>query len=551
MPFNNMNNNYQASRYIVDADGTTPFSTVQSAIDQVVTDGLTSATVLIRPGIYNETLVLVSGIDLQGSEGEVTIVGAHTPPAAGTLNLTNITFESLTDILLDAATAGTCIIRFYNCQFNLTGLNGYVFDLPNWVGDLTIESCTEVNGSNDSISFNNTSAALTIIDSFVGGGTVGANITGVTRIRNTTITCLTAVSGNAFVHINDATIDGTMTVTTPAQAEIYNSYMTTDDATACLIDDSTNHVYLGNVVMNSSAADVIDTTLIGGQQLHLGEVTFMNGSGVSGNIVTILDSYCDASNIRTLGLLNLPETNAASTKGVIYFGSDPVINAMGTDNIFAGSGAGNLALTVGSATDNVGIGANALNSLTTGTKNVAIGSAAGTNITTGSNNVLLDNAGIAAENQTIRIGTAQTANYQYGIYQASSGATKEFVFVDSNQKLSSSSLGFTQWLKTTVSLTAAVNKGYVVDMAIPGLCSILLPPASILGDVLEITGLSAAGWSITQGAGQVIHFSGVDTTPGVGGSLSSTTRYDSIKLVCTVANTEWNVLSPNGVFVIV
>jgi hypothetical protein len=53
--------------------------------------------------------------------------------------------------------------------------------------------------------------------------------------------------------------------------------------------------------------------------------------------------------------------------------------------------------------------------------NIAIGVAAGTNLTSGSNNIDIGNQGVAAESNTIRIGTksTQTATYIAGIYGTS------------------------------------------------------------------------------------------------------------------------------------
>jgi hypothetical protein len=42
---------------------------------------------------------------------------------------------------------------------------------------------------------------------------------------------------------------------------------------------------------------------------------------------------------------------------------------------------------------------------TTGSNNIALGTQAGLNLTTGSNNIDIGNAGLAAEGNTIRIGT--------------------------------------------------------------------------------------------------------------------------------------------------
>ena len=73
-----------------------------------------------------------------------------------------------------------------------------------------------------------------------------------------------------------------------------------------------------------------------------------------------------------------------------------------------------------------------------------------------------------------------------------------------------------------------------------------MPSTSTLGDVIEIVLDGATTWTITQGAGQSIRFSGSTTTVGVGGSLSTTGTGDAVRLVCETANLKWVALSAIG-----
>ena len=67
--------------------------------------------------------------------------------------------------------------------------------------------------------------------------------------------------------------------------------------------------------------------------------------------------------------------------------------------------------------NNIAIGANALVHNTTGSFNIIIGDSSGTNLTTGSNNIDIGNLGVAAESNTMRIGTqgTQTSTFIAGI----------------------------------------------------------------------------------------------------------------------------------------
>ena len=67
--------------------------------------------------------------------------------------------------------------------------------------------------------------------------------------------------------------------------------------------------------------------------------------------------------------------------------------------------------------DNIAIGDSALDVNSSGSGNIAIGVAAGGNLATGDNNINIGNLGVAAEADTIRVGTegTQTATFVAGI----------------------------------------------------------------------------------------------------------------------------------------
>jgi hypothetical protein len=102
---------------------------------------------------------------------------------------------------------------------------------------------------------------------------------------------------------------------------------------------------------------------------------------------------------------------------------------------------------------------------------------------------------------------------------------------------------------TGTSASAAVNNGYSANNA--GLVTVTLPTTAVFGSVVRVAGQGAGGWLIAQNAGETVHFGSTDSTTGVGGSLASTNRYDAVELLCTVADTEWVVLSSVGNITIV
>ena len=86
--------------------------------------------------------------------------------------------------------------------------------------------------------------------------------------------------------------------------------------------------------------------------------------------------------------------------------------------------------------NNTASGVGSLNSNTTGIGNIALGTNAGFNLTTGNNNIDIGNLGVAAEANTIRVGTegTQTATFIAGI-SGTTVAKSVAVFVDATGHL--------------------------------------------------------------------------------------------------------------------
>lgn len=111
-----------------------------------------------------------------------------------------------------------------------------------------------------------------------------------------------------------------------------------------------------------------------------------------------------------------------------------------------------------------------------------------------------------------------------------------------------SGIGWTEVTGTTQSMVA--DSGYVANNA--GVVTFTLPTTAAFGTALTIIGKGAGGWAVAQNVSQVIQIGSVGSTAGVGGSIASTNRYDSIELICTTANTVWTSMgSPQGIITIV
>ena len=110
----------------------------------------------------------------------------------------------------------------------------------------------------------------------------------------------------------------------------------------------------------------------------------------------------------------------------------------------------------------------------------------------------------------------------------------------------SSSSGTTSWTVVTGTTQAmSVNSGYISNNA--GLVTLTLPSTAAVGSIIQMQGLGAGGWQIAQNSSQLIHIGSQVTTTGVSGFLASTNQYDSLTLLCVVANTTFTVLGgPQG-----
>lgn len=313
--------------------------------------------------------------------------------------------------------------------------------------------------------------------------------------------------------------------------------------------------------------------------------------------------------IITAGNLDIPAT-ASNLIGSIVQGGQRFIHSYGTNNIFIGEDAGNYTLTIANAKENVGIGSNVLSSLvgtlatnaqrntaigynsqaattegshnssfgrnsltllTTGNNNSAFGSTTGSGLLTGSNNIMIGNSagsayagaesnnivighvGLITENATIRIGTngTQTSCFIQGIAGVAVANEQPVVINTVTGQLGVGNFGGITWQVVGVNSVMAPNNGYLVNAG--GAITLALPAVSAQFDMIEIVIISGGGstFQITQAAGQAIGIGNNATTIGGAGSLTSRAQGDSIRMICTAANTVWQVLSSTGNFTVV
>jgi hypothetical protein len=306
------------------------------------------------------------------------------------------------------------------------------------------------------------------------------------------------------------------------------------------------------------------------------------------------------------GNLTLPTTS--SSAGNILINAERFVHHYGTGNTFLGALSGNYTTTgtfntglgqevltavtsggsnalvgyqagkaLSSGGNNQALGSQNLLALTTGTNNTATGPGAGYQLVSGSHNVLLGgtgatqvgknytgaessnilihNIGTLGESNTIRIGTQgagagqQNQFFAAGIYGVSV-TTPQTVTIDSNGQLGSSATFGMTWSTVTVAgpTALAVNSGYVINFA--GTATLTMPTVATVGSVIEILQLDRTvgdGFSIDCN-GRTI-YKGTSTAVATLSYANSAAPDDlggTLRLICVVENTTWQVTSSTG-----
>lgn len=106
-------------------------------------------------------------------------------------------------------------------------------------------------------------------------------------------------------------------------------------------------------------------------------------------------------------------------------------------------------------------------------------------------------------------------------------------------------VGGLTWAVVTADATIAANTGVISNKAGTRLV-LTLPTTAAVGDIFEVAGINATGWRMAQNASQMIHFDGSTSTTGTGGYIESQSTRDSVKVLCVVANLQFQVLSSVG-----
>lgn len=97
------------------------------------------------------------------------------------------------------------------------------------------------------------------------------------------------------------------------------------------------------------------------------------------------------------------------------------------------------------------------------------------------------------------------------------------------------------WIVVTVNTTMSPNTGYIANSL--SVINLTMPSVAPVGSIIEVCSINGSGgWSVILNGGQSIIYNTTTATT----SITSTNSSDTLRMVCTVANTQFIVLSGDG-----
>lgn len=468
---------YPITPYVVGASGQAGYTTIQSAISAA--SGAGGGLVFIQPGTYTEDLTLADGVSLFGSsESDTIIIGTHTPPASGAVNIFRCTFQDASAIFSSAA-AGTATLLIEDCTFTVT--NGFTFDLANWAGAIAVFDIGS-GGTNDGFINNTGGATLFLIAATLGVGTGQTMISsGSVTMEEVVLQCpWDAQTGSSITCLYDQFTSPT-TFSNNSTGTFTHCYWSTG-ASAAITMSSSGAVTLANCAVNSSNNPAIAGA--GAGTLTIGTTTFLDNSSLAGTLTTAFDN--------------------TTTGGVTSTGSS--VFDSGTFTVTSGTNAINISADAAATTVNVGTGAAA--------KTVTIGSANTTSATTiaaGSGGINVD--GVTLINDSVNsntsintgtsTGTVSVGNASAGAITVDTGAgisldaatASNFTVTGAGQDLTLASAG------GSVAISSTENAASAVSITANGGTSETITVTASQGTGVASIGLTSTAGGITASSG--------------------------------------------------
>jgi len=273
--------------YVVGPSGEAGYTTIQAAIDAATAAGGTNM-IWVQPGTYTEDLNITSSITFMSIDGAATITGQHTPPTSGAVTFDGFVLTSATNILNSAA-AGSTVFNINNSFIIIT--NGYIFNLPNWTGEILMDNCGEAS-TNDGVINNATgSSDIKLINVEMGAGTGNTMQLngggGFLRFDTCNVNCPVNMVGSGEVLFQNGVRFGeTVTIGGSLQGfSLETCWMDTDGtplSTAALVYNSSGDFILTDGSISSTNTPAIDGT--GSGTITLAGISFTHDDTFSSSL---------------------------------------------------------------------------------------------------------------------------------------------------------------------------------------------------------------------------------------------------------------------------
>ncbi len=333
---------------------------------------------------------------------------------------------------------------------------------------------------------------------------------------------------------------GTPTALTAAHYAVYTLYVSKDNLNAAT---PTYFAVLNTAQFTTLTA--ANTAITNGttakasgelQQLEICQLGYIIYHATTSSIVSVIISKTTLKSSTTntgTNQASLVNVDTSAFSGWLGAGDTNVQQSLNDlDQVLIGGSAGQVALSQGAAaqplykTPTSGTGTTVTTNATTlsWALSVPVSIANG-----GTNATSMTNTDGVAYYDGTRIVTTTVGSA--GQVLESQGAGSPPVFTSATNLLS--------WSAISASQTLVVNNGYFCTGG--AALSLALPAVAPVGSTIIISLDGSTSWTITEQTGQSIRASSKTTTVTTG-SLTSTAQGDSVILICSVANTKWNVV---------
>lgn len=279
---------YPITPYVVGPAGQAGYTTIQDALDAA--DAAGGGIVGVQPGTYTENLTLYDATQVVGfgsnssinggggAIGQIIITGTHTPPLSGSFIFKNVTFTSSGSVIFTAA-VGTTTINVEECVIGT--ISGYLFDLDNFGGELSLINSTNPGLGNRGIN-NTVGSNVFILHSELGSfGSSSSNLGGTYRFENSTCRVPIAfLDGSDTIFNNGAFLSG-FTTAGASEVDVYESLIQ-HLSSSSIVHNSDSEVNVNNCTVSSSTNPAIDGSGIG--QLNLTAIDFPLNSSIAATL---------------------------------------------------------------------------------------------------------------------------------------------------------------------------------------------------------------------------------------------------------------------------